>query len=170
MLRLPEKDIARGLFNQLAGVHNSDTIRHFRDHAQVMCYQQHGHATLFLHLSDQFQHLRLDGDIQRSGRLIGDQQIRITGQRHSDHDALFHTAGQLVRVFAIAACGVGDTDIVQQFHHPLLHLPATHTLVLFKAFCNLVADGHHRIQRCHRLLEYHGDAAATHSAHAGFGQ
>jgi hypothetical protein len=37
--------------------------------------------------------LRLDGDVERGGRLVGDQHFRIAGERHGDHGALAHAAG-----------------------------------------------------------------------------
>jgi hypothetical protein len=46
------------------------------------------------------QDLRLDGHVERGGRLVGDQQRRVAGQRHGDHHALAHAARQLVRVLA----------------------------------------------------------------------
>ena len=39
-------------------------------------------------LPDQPQDLRLRRDIQRGGRLVGDQQRGLQRQRHGDHDAL----------------------------------------------------------------------------------
>jgi len=48
-----------------------------------------------LHLG---QDLRLDGDVERGGRLIGDQQSRAVQQRNRDRHALAHAAGKLVRV------------------------------------------------------------------------
>ena len=59
--------------------------------------QQHGHAALALQRLQQLEDLRLDGDVERGGRLVGDQQVRLVGQRHGDHDALALTAGKLVR-------------------------------------------------------------------------
>ena len=35
---------------------------------------------------------------------------------------------------------------------------------------NLIADGQHRVERCHRLLEDHGDRIASDLAHLRFGQ
>ena len=58
--------------------------------------------------SDDVEDLRLDGDVERGGRLVGDQHLRIAGQRHGDHGALAHAAGQLMRIFAApAAAGSG---------------------------------------------------------------
>ena len=46
------------------------------------------------------QDLRLDRDVQRGGGLVGDQQARLTGQRHRDHRALAHAARKPVRIGA----------------------------------------------------------------------
>ena len=54
-------------------------------------------------LSHQREDLRLDRDVERRRRLVGDQQQRIAGQRHGDHHALAHAAGQLVRIVARGA-------------------------------------------------------------------
>src|SRR3546814_14521280 len=48
------------------------------------------------------------------GRLVGDQQVRLAEQRHGNHHALAHTAGELVRVEVEALPGRGDADAVQQ--------------------------------------------------------
>ncbi len=46
----------------------------------------------------QVDDLGLHGDVERGGRLVGDQQIRPAGERNGDHHALAHAAGELVRV------------------------------------------------------------------------
>jgi len=43
-------------------------------------------------LAQEVEDLRLDRDIERGRRLVGDQQLRLTGQRHRDHCALAHSA------------------------------------------------------------------------------
>ena len=61
----------------------------------------------------QLEDLRLDGHIQRRGRLVGDQQAGVAGQGHGDHGALAHAAGQLVRVLADALLRGGDAHLLQ---------------------------------------------------------
>ena len=48
-----------------------------------------------LHLGED---LRLDGDVERGGRLVGDQEQRPVQQRNRDRDPLAHAAGELVRI------------------------------------------------------------------------
>ena len=42
--------------------------------------------------------LRLDRDVERGRRLVGDDQRRAVQQRDRDRDALAHAAGELVRI------------------------------------------------------------------------
>ena len=59
----------------------------------------------------QLEDLGLHGDVQRGGRLVGDDQPRVEGQRHGDDDALLLPAGELVRVVVDAPLGVRDADL-----------------------------------------------------------
>ena len=61
------------------------------------------------------QDLRLHGDVERRGRLVGDQQIRLVGERHRDHHALALAAGQLVRIARQPPVRIGNADLRQQF-------------------------------------------------------
>ena len=65
-------------------------------------------------LGEQLQDLRLHGDVERGGRLVGDQQVRLVGERHRDHDALALAAGQLVRIALQPGFGIGNADLRQQ--------------------------------------------------------
>ena len=61
------------------------------------------------------QDLRLHGDVERGGRLVGDQQVRLVGERHGDHHALALAAGQLVRIALEPPGRIGNADLGQQF-------------------------------------------------------
>ena len=59
----------------------------------------------------QLDDLRLHGDVERGGRLVGDDQLGVARQRHRDEHALPLAAGQLVRVGATASArGPGPTS------------------------------------------------------------
>ena len=119
----------------------------------------------------QIQNLRLDGDVERRGRFIGNQHLRPPGQRHGDHGALFHAAGKLVRVFAESAFRIGDADGVEQFDQPAPSCGRRQAPVLFgQRLTQLVTDGHHRVERTLRLLKNHGHAPAAPGAHLALAQ
>ncbi len=63
-----------------------------------------------LQLAHQVQDLRLDRDVERGGRLVGDQQGRAADQRHRQHGALPQTARQFERVHLVGALGVLEAD------------------------------------------------------------
>ena len=71
-------------------------------------------AGLARQLLQQVEDLRLHGDVERGGRLVGDDQPRLAGQRHRDHRALAHAAGVLVRIGVQAARRVGDVHALEQ--------------------------------------------------------
>ena len=56
--------------------------------------REHSHASVVAQAAQQVKDLRLDGHVQGRGGLVGDQQLRVAGQRHGDHDALAHAARQ----------------------------------------------------------------------------
>jgi len=66
------EDFLRGAFLHLAArVHHQHAVGHFRDHAKVMGNEQDGCTCLPLQIADQIEDLRLDGDIKRRGRFVG---------------------------------------------------------------------------------------------------
>ena len=130
-----------------------------------------------LQRAQQVEDLRLDGDVERGRRLVGDQQVRGAGQRHGDHHPLAHAARELVRIVARAAgrargCRPGRAARARVGVRGLLADP----LVLADRLGDLVADREHRVERGHRLLEDHRDrgrrgsrASAARTARAGRG-
>ena len=65
--------------------------------------RMHRHAEFALQVGEQMQDLRLDRDVERRRRLVGDDQRRAAHQRHRDHHALAQPAGELVRILARGA-------------------------------------------------------------------
>ena len=62
-----------------------------------------------------------------SSAVVGSSAISsrgIAGQRHRDHDALAHAAGELVRIFVDAPLRRGDVHAAQQFDGALARLRA----------------------------------------------
>ena len=88
MLRAAEQIRGRRALDHFAGIHHRDAIGDARDDAEVMGDQENSKAEFALQRREQPQDLRLYGDVERGGRLVGDQQFGIAHQRHRDHDAL----------------------------------------------------------------------------------
>ncbi|APZ55380.1 hypothetical protein Ga0080574_TMP5098 (plasmid) [Salipiger abyssi] len=84
--------------DQIAAIHHRRAVRDLGHHAHVMGDEHHRHALFVLKLLDQFDDLRLNRHVERRGRLVGNQELRLAGQRHGDGHALPHAAGKLVRV------------------------------------------------------------------------
>jgi hypothetical protein len=123
---------------------------------------QHQPHVLFAHqLLEQVEDLRLGGDVERGGRLVGDQQPRASARCHGDADALALAAGQLVRIARRAETPRADRPgraSRGRWRAPPGGWPARGCT----RFGHLVADGLHRVERGHRLLEDHADVAAAH--------
>ena len=72
-----------------------------------------------LELAHQVEDLRLGGHVERGGRLVGDQQRRVAGERHRDHRPLAQAAAQLVwRSSSTRSLRRGTPDPPQQSRSP----------------------------------------------------
>ena len=104
-----------GAFSTMpAAVHHGDLVGVPGDDAEVVGDEDHRHVALAALLVDEVEDLRLHGDVERRGRLVGEQQRRAAGQGDGDHHPLAHAAGQLVRVLVEASCRLGDLHVAEQ--------------------------------------------------------
>ncbi len=78
----------RPLLDDLAAIHDADHVRDAPHDAEIVGDEQQAHAEPRANFRQQGQDLRLHGDVERRGRLIRDQQIRLVCERHRDHDPL----------------------------------------------------------------------------------
>ena len=71
------KIVLRGaVLDALAAVHDQDVVGQLGDDAEVVGDDDDRGAELLLQVADQVEDLRLHGDVERGGRLVGDQQLR----------------------------------------------------------------------------------------------
>ena len=89
---------------------------------------------------DQLQHLALHGDIQRGGRLIGDDKAGVAGERHRDQDALPHPAGDFVRIQFQNPPRFADRDFGEQLRRALQRGALRQRKVMPQRDRNLRAD------------------------------
>ncbi len=123
MLR-PLQDIGRrALLDHLAMLKHDHAVGDIGDDAEIMGDEHHRHVAATLQVADQFQDLRLRRDVERRGRLVGDQHGRFERQRHGDHRALTLAAGQLMRIGAHRRFRIRQADLAQQVEGFLLCAP-----------------------------------------------
>ena len=153
--------------------------------------EQNAHAKSPLQVPEQIDDLRLDGHVQRCGRLVRHEQFRLGRQSHRNHDALLHPARKLMREIVGSRFGRGNADEFEQandFAVEILRGRARHSVravvrlrtsggrrtarltrqfvsMQLERFPDLRADTKHGIQRRARFLEN-----ITHHAAADFAQ
>ena len=137
------------------------------DDAEIVGDEEHGGAAARGAARPAAEDLRLHGDVERRGRLVGDEDVRVVGERHGDADALAHAAGELVRIGRRAGRRRRGCAPVQQLRRPAPGRGAADDrLVRAHRLGDLVADGEQRVQRGQRILEDVGDPAAAQAADA----
>ena len=87
-----------------------------------------------------------------------------------DHHALAHAAGEVMRILFEPPRAVRDADQLEQFERTRRRLLVGHLQVNLQRLHHLLADGQHRVERGHRLLEDHRDVAAAPLAHLLLGE
>jgi hypothetical protein len=114
-------DLDRGSrLHDAARVHHDDALGVARDHAQVVGDDDQRDAHALGQVAHQLQDLRLDGDVERRRRLVGDDQLRLARQRQGDHHALTHAAAEVMRELLQAPLWLGDADHAEQLHRALI--------------------------------------------------
>ena len=157
------RDLA--LLDDLALLHHADLLRDLAHDAEIVGDEQKRHAKPLLDVLQQLDNLRLHGDVERGGRLVGDQQVGLVGERHGDHDALALAAGQLVRIAAKPRLRVGNADLGEHFDDSPARGGAGEPAMQQQNFADLLLDRVQRIERGHRLLKDDGDVVAAHAPH-----
>src|SRR5256886_2905180 len=101
--------------HDLAAIHDGDLVARLCHHGQIVGDQDHGQVELPPQPLEELEDLRLDHHVQRGHGLVRDDELRVAGQGHRDHDPLTHAAGELVRI--IPHPFPADSDEFEQFPH-----------------------------------------------------
>ncbi|MPM70433.1 hypothetical protein SDC9_117388 [bioreactor metagenome] len=163
MGRMPQQSRGPPGFHDHPAIHHRHLIGQLRHNAEIVRDQNHRHAVFPAQRIEQFENLSLNGHIQRGGRLVRNQQFRLSGQRHRNHHPLLHAAGKLMRKGLHPPRRIGNADLRQQPHDLVVDFMHFRP-VKMDHLRNLVADAENRIQRRSRFLKDVGDAAAAHPA------
>ena len=163
VLRAVQNFRRRALFHQSALVHDANLFGHLCDDAKIVRDKQHRHAAALPQAHQQGEDFGLYGHVQRGSGFVGNQQARATNQRHGNHHALALAAGKTVRIFRQPRFGFRQQHFFQRCDGcGAARLRGHFRAVQAQGFVELFADGHHRIERTHRLLKNHADVPTAH--------
>ena len=155
-------------FHNFPRVHDGHPVGHARHHAQIVRDEHDGRAPARADLTEQIKNMRLHGDVERRGRLVGKQHEWIQSQRHGQHAALTHAAGKAVRLQLHALLRAIYAHKTQKLHGSAIGLASGHPAAA-QRLRNLTPHRHGGIQRRHGILKHHGKEFAPQSLHLPFG-
>src|SRR5262245_33653898 len=115
MFRCSEDTLDLTLLDDLSALHHTDSVGKLAYDAKVVGDEQHRHAELRLGVFQQLQDLCLDSYIKRGGGLVGNQKVRLIGERHGYHHALALASGKLMRITSQSAHRIGNAHLAEQF-------------------------------------------------------
>src|SRR5512145_323171 len=155
-LGLDEELVGHAELDQVAEVHVGGEVRHARRLLHVVRHDEDGHALL------EVVHQLLDrgrGDrVERRGRLVEQQQLRIGGERAGDAQALLLPAGEIVcRLVQAVFHLVPQGRVVQSLLDLVLDAPARALAAHAQPVGHVLE---HRLRERIGLLEHHADPHA----------
>ncbi len=165
MARRREDRVDVAELDDLPRVHDDHAVGHLGDQSEVVRDQDRRGVRLVLCRLQHLENLRLDRDVKCGRRLVGDQQGRLVRDRHRNHRALPHPAGELVRILLDPPLRLGDAHRREKLDRPPLRVGVPDVgVVRLDRLRELVADLQHRVERGHRILEDDRHVVAAHAA------
>jgi hypothetical protein len=136
-------------------VHHCYAVSDKGGHTEVVGNQEHGQPALVYFPAQELEDLRLDRDVESRGRLVGEQNVRIAGERNGYERALSHPSAQLVRVASQCAKRIWHAELAEESGSSRPCLTSADGEVHAHRFGDLEADGAHGVQRREWVLEDH---------------
>ena len=125
--RLTEHRLGRATLDDTAPVHDRDPGGHVARHAEVVGDEQIGEIELCLEVEQKPQHPRLDRHVERRGRLVQDDHVRLGRQRSREGSALALPSRERCRIAVHVFRR--DADDAQKLGHRLRVLARRHHAV-----------------------------------------
>ena len=148
----------RAGFHNLSVPQHHHVVGHAFDNAQVVGDEEHGGSMAGLEVPDEVQNFFLNVGIQRGGGLVANQQRRLPGHGHGNHNPLPLSAAEFVGIALGQILGGGELHLLQPLHGPQPGLLAGGAQSRPDGLRHLFATPHGGIQGRHGLLEHHGHA------------
>ena len=145
--------VGGGALDDAAAEHDDHLVGERAHDAEIVADEEDREPHVGLEVLEQVDDLRLDRDVERRGRLVGDQHRDAEDQRAGDRDALALAAGELVRV----AAGVAriEPDALEPLPRVVAPLRGRVEVVDRQRLGDDLAERHHRIERGVAVLEHH---------------
>ena len=164
--RVGQERFGRTLLDHFAAVHHDDATAYVGDDAEVVADQDDRGAEIGVELAQEIEDLRLDRDVQRRRRLVGNSSMGSleNPSRASRAGACRpRTDAGIRRSPARAPIFPSPKELDRPSQRRRTIVPAVNDHRLDE----LVRNALDRIERCHRVLEDHRDRAAAKRAHFG---
>ena len=162
MLRIGEQLPRRRKLDDPAEIHDPDAVGDVMDDRKVMRNKKIRKPHLSLQFPHQVQHLRLDRDVERGGRLVAHEKARVRRQCACDGDALPLSSRKLVRI--LGAVRRGKSDLRQQRRDALQSIRFRHLRFLREnRLGHDVGDSPAQVEARVRILKDHLHAAPGHA-------
>ena len=95
MVRPAEHVLGRADLHQPAEVQDGDPVGQVADDAEIVRDEEVRRAFVDLEIGEQVENRRLDGHVERAGRLVAHDEARAAGERARDRDTLLEATRQL---------------------------------------------------------------------------
>ena len=156
-----EELVYRALLHHFSRVHDGDAIADLEDQPQIVRDVDLGRTVLLADVPDEIDDTRFDRDIERSGRLVEEQQGGVGEERHRNDRPLLLAARELVGKGSEHALRIRQVAVGEEGGGPIQGLSLAHPLVKHGDVLELGADGEGGIERGERLLVDHRDLGAA---------
>ena len=155
MQRRRQDVLDRAALDDLAGVHDEDVVGDVTRARKIVRDVEEGDPALLFQPQHEVQDSDPDRDVEHADRLVGEDDLRLDGERARDRHALPLPARELVRVLRRDLARRNEADGVQQLVNPLVHLRGRNDAVDPQWSLDVVANRLRRVQRPERILEDH---------------
>ena len=98
----------RAGLDRLARIHHRHLVAGLENEPEIVGDEQRRSAGAGGEVLDERDDARFHRDVERGGRLVEDEQLRVGKQRHRDDHALLLAAAELMRIGAHDALGIGQ--------------------------------------------------------------